>query len=99
MLHTKMTCKSGDSSVNVEKILLEERDIPGAELPRPAEQCTKAMLKWLRSCRGGKVLGNQTELIKRLVFIDPISEKIYNSFNTIVIFISNENVLVVLMPQ
>ena len=35
-----MACKSSDSSVNVEKILLEERDIPGAELPRPAEQCT-----------------------------------------------------------
>ena len=37
-----MASKSGDSSDNVEKVLLEERDIPGAELPRPAERCTKA---------------------------------------------------------
>ena len=72
-----MACKSSDSS---EKILLEERDIPGAELPRPAEQFTKAMLKRWLSCRGGKVSGNRTELIKRLVFIDPIGEKICNSF-------------------
>ena len=42
-----MAWKSSDSS---EKILLEERDIPGAELPRPAEQCTKAMLKRWLSC-------------------------------------------------
>ena len=70
-----MASKSSDSSDNVEKILLEERDIPGAELPRPAEQCTKAMLKRWLSCRGGKVSGNRTELIKRLVFIDPTSEK------------------------
>ena len=75
-----MASESSDSSDNVEKILLEERDIPGAQLPRPADQCTKAMLKRWLSCRGGKVLGNRTELIKRLVFIDPISEKIYNSF-------------------
>ena len=75
-----MASESSDSSDNVEKILLEERDIPGAELPRPAEQCTKAMPKRWLSCRGGKVSGNRTELIKRLVFIDPISEKIYNSF-------------------
>ena len=75
-----MASKSSDSSDNVEKILLEERNILGAELPRPAEQCTKAMLKQWLSCRGGKVSGNRTELIKRLVFIDPISEKIYNSF-------------------
>ena len=75
-----MAPKSGDSSDNVEKILLEERDIPGAELRRPTEQCTKAMLKRWLSCRGGKVSGKRTELIKRLVFIDPISEKIYNSF-------------------
>ena len=74
-----MACKSSDSSVNVGEILLEKRDIPGAELPRPAEQCTKAMLKRWLSCRGGKVSGNRTELIKRLVFTDLISEKIYNS--------------------
>ena len=80
-----MACKSSDSSVNVEKILLEERDIPGAELPRPAEQCTKAMLKRWLSCRRGKVSGNRTELIKRLVFIDPISAKSTTLFDTIVI--------------
>ena len=94
-----MACKSSDSSVNVEKILLEERDIPGARLPRPAEQCTKAMLKRWLSFRGGKVSGNRTELIKRLVFIDPISKKSTTLFDTIVIFVSHENVLVVLMSH
>ena len=91
-----MACKSSDSSVNVEKILQEERHIPGAELARPAEQCTKAMLKRWLSCRG---LGNRIELIKMLVFIDPISEKSTILFYTIVIFISHENVLVVLMSH
>ena len=94
-----MACKSSDLSVNVEKILQEERHIPGAELPRPAEQCTKAMLKRWLSCRGGKVSGNRTELIKMLLFIDPISEKSTILFYTIVIFISHENVLVVLMSH
>ena len=69
-----MASKSSDSGDNVEKILLEERDIPVAELPRPAEQCTKAMLKWWLSCRGGKVSGNRTELIRRLVFINPLNQ-------------------------
>jgi len=72
--------RSNDSSDNVEKILLEDQDMRGAELPTPAEECTKAMLKQWLSCRGGKALGNRTELIKRLLFIDPIGEKIYNSF-------------------
>ena len=67
-----MARKGSYSSVNAKKILLEERDIPGAGL-RPAEQCTKAMLKRWLPCRGGKVSGNRTELIKRLIFIDPIS--------------------------
>ena len=34
----KMASKSNDSSDNVEKILLEEQDMPGAELPTPAEE-------------------------------------------------------------
>ena len=37
-LRNKMASKSSDSSGNVEKIFLEEQDIPGAELPKPAEQ-------------------------------------------------------------
>ena len=80
MLHNKMASKRNDSSDNVEKILLDEQDMPGAELPTPAEECTKAMLRQWLSCRGGKASGNRTELIKRLVFIDSIGEKIYNSF-------------------
>lgn len=53
-----MASKSNDSSDNVEKILLDEQDMPGAELPTPAEECTKAMLRQWLSCRGGKASGN-----------------------------------------
>ena len=40
---------SVDDTVAKGKCLkLEEKDIPGAELPKPAEQCTVAILKhWL----------------------------------------------------
>ena len=38
----------------------------GAELPKPAEFCTVAILKRWLSCRGAKVSGNRKDLIKRL---------------------------------
>ena len=40
------------------KVQLVESDIPGAELPKPAEFCTVAILKRWLSCRGAKVSGN-----------------------------------------
>ena len=48
------------------KVQLVESDIPGAELPKPAEFCTVAILKRWLSCRGAKVSGNRKDLIKRL---------------------------------
>ena len=44
---------------------LEEQDILGAELPRPAELCSVAILKRWLSCRGAKVSGKRSELIER----------------------------------
>ena len=41
------------------KVQLVESDIPGAELPKPAEFCTVAILKRWLSCRGAKVSGNR----------------------------------------
>ncbi|XP_067031269.1 uncharacterized protein [Acropora muricata] len=48
------------------KVQLVESDIPGAELPKPAEFCTVAILKRWLSCRGAKVSGNRKDLIKRV---------------------------------
>ena len=48
------------------KFQLDESDIPGAELPKPAEFCTVAILKRWLSCRGAKVSRNRKDLIKRL---------------------------------
>ena len=48
------------------KVQLVESNIPGAELPKPAEFCTVAILKRWLSCRGAKVSGNRKDLIKRL---------------------------------
>ncbi|XP_029206168.2 uncharacterized protein LOC114969974 [Acropora millepora] len=48
------------------KVQLVESDIPGAELPKPAEFCTVAILKPWLSCRGAKVSGNRKDLIKRV---------------------------------
>ena len=36
------------------KVQLVESDIPGAELPKPAEFCTVAILKRWLSCRGAR---------------------------------------------
>ena len=60
---------------------LVESDIPGAELPKPAEFCTLAILKRWLSCRGAKVSGNRKDLIKRLDY-EPCN---VNYFETIVI--------------
>ena len=49
------------------KVQLVESDIPGAELPKPTEFCTVAILKRWLSCRGAKLSGgNRKDLIKRL---------------------------------
>ena len=48
------------------KIQLVESDIPGAELPKPAEFCTVAILKRWLSCRDAKVSGDWKDLVKRL---------------------------------
>ena len=50
-------------------IMLTEQDIPGAELPKPPENCTVAILKRWLSCRGAKVSGKRNELIKRSVLL------------------------------
>ena len=54
--------KEGDTT-----IMLTEQDIPGAELPKPSEHCTVAILKRWLSCKGAKVLGKRNKLIKRSV--------------------------------
>ena len=64
------------------KVQLVESDIPGAELPKPAEFCTVAILKRWLSCRGAKVSGNRKDLIKRLDY-EPCN---VNYFETIVTF-------------
>ena len=48
-----------------QEITLDESDIPGAELPKPAQLCTLAILKRWLSCRGAKVSGKRKDLIKR----------------------------------
>ena len=62
------------------KVQLVESDIPGAELPKPAEFRTVAILKRWLSCRGAKVSGNRKDLIKRLEY-EPCN---VNYFETIV---------------
>ena len=64
------------------KVQLVESDIPGAELPKPAEFCTVAILKrWLS--------GNRKDLIKRLDY-EPCN---VNYFETIVTFAIEVNSL------
>ena len=71
------------------KVQLVESDIPGAELPKPAEFCTVAILKRWLSCRGAKVSGNRKDLIKRLDY-EPCN---VNYFETIVTFAIEVNSL------
>ena len=66
-----------------------ESDIPGAELPKPAEFCTVAILKQWLPCRGAKVSGNRKDLIKRLDY-EPCN---VNYFETIVTFAIEVNSL------
>ena len=73
----------------VSKVQLVESDIPGAELPKPAEFCTVAILKRRLSCRGAKVSGNRKDLIKRLDY-EPCN---VNYFETIVTFAIEVNSL------
>ena len=71
------------------KVQLVESDIPGAELPKPAECCTVATLKRWLSCRGAKVSGNRKDLIKRLDY-EPCN---VNYFEIIVTFAIEVNSL------
>ena len=71
------------------KVQLVESDIPGAELPKPAEFCTVAIVKRWLSCRGAKVSGNRKDLIKRLDY-EPCN---VNYFETIVTFAIEVNSL------
>ena len=48
-----------------DEVELNEDDIPGAKLPKPAEHCTVSVLnRWL-SCRGAKVSGKRKDLVAR----------------------------------
>ncbi|KAL9977584.1 hypothetical protein ACROYT_G015004 [Oculina patagonica] len=49
-----------------ETIELNENDIPGAKLTKPAEQCTVSVLKRWLSCRGAKVTGKREDLVARV---------------------------------
>ena len=71
------------------KVQLVESDIPGAELLKPAEFCTVAILKQWLSCRGAKVSGNRKALIKRLDY-EPCN---VSYFKTIVTFAIEVNSL------
>ena len=71
------------------KVQLVESDIPGAELPKPAECCTVATLKRWLSCRGAEVSGNRKDLIKRLDY-EPCN---VNYFEIIVTFAIEVNSL------
>ena len=66
------------------KVQLVESDIPGAELPKPAEFCTVAVLKRWLSCRGAKVSGNRKDLIKRLDY-EPCNVNYFETFVTFAI--------------
>ena len=71
------------------KVQLVESNIPGAELHKPAEFCTVAILKRWLSCRGAKVSRNWKDLLKRLDY-EPCN---VNYFETIVTFAIEVNSL------
>ena len=64
---SKMASSEKDNRSVQQEVKLNENYIPGAELPKPAELCTSAILKRWLSCRGAKVSGKRKDLIKRLV--------------------------------
>ena len=82
-------CFGGTMADENTKVQLVESDIPGAELPKPAEFCTVVILKRWLSCRGAKVSGNRKDLIKRLDY-EPCN---VNYFETIVTFAIEVNSL------
>ncbi len=44
---------------------LKGENVPGEERPKPADECTVAILERWLSCRGGKVTGKCNTLSKR----------------------------------
>ena len=74
---SKMVSMVVTTNQDLEDITLEANDIPGAELPKPPELCTVAILKRWLSCRGAKVSGKRHELIKRLVVVSTIKHATY----------------------
>ena len=52
-----MASSEKDNRSVQQEVKLNENDIPGAELPKPAELCTSAVLKRWLSCGGAKVSG------------------------------------------
>ena len=48
-----------------DEVELNEDNIPGAKLPKPAEHCTVSVLKRWLSCRGAKVTGKRKDLVVR----------------------------------
>ena len=54
---SKMASSEKDNRSVQQEVKLNENDIPGAELPKPAELCTSAFLKRWLSCGGAKVSG------------------------------------------
>jgi len=74
---SKMASMVVTTNQDLEDITLEANDIPGAELPKPPELCTVAILKRWLSCRGAKVSGKRHELIKRLVVVSTIKHATY----------------------
>ena len=68
-----MVSSIDENMSNISKeIKLTERDIPGTEVPKPAEHCTVGILKRWLSCRGAKLSGNRNELMKRFVNFDHV---------------------------
>ena len=62
------------------KVQLVESDIPGAELPKPAEFCTVAILKRWLSCRGAKVSGNRMSFSYKRLTLASLG-KVWNFFS------------------
>ena len=77
---SKMASTVITTNQDIEDITLEANDIPGAELPKPPELCTVAILKRWLSCRGAKVSGKRHELIKRFVVVSTIKRATYVTF-------------------
>jgi len=48
-----------------DEVELNEDNIPGAKLPKPAKHCTVSVLKRWLSCRGAKVTGKRKDLVAR----------------------------------